>query len=502
MTAASPGARTTTTPRTALEPVLAALACALVGWLVWDPQAARTWFFADDWSYLNYILETDYALRPGELLPWASERHRALDRMLKALLFSHFGFAASSDHRVQLAIHVLTATLLFVLVRSLVASRAAAWIAAAVFLLNRFTLHTVSWFSLLHDNLTACFTVLVMLCWTRTWQPDARRWAWFAGAVLAFTLGLKAKESLVILPILVAFLSLLFRPPAERARVDAAKVGLLFAIAVVFYLSAPQYRPHTPDHPYFQSPSLAVVARSYWWYLGQILFLPTETGAWLVRLPGLAAIASIATVIALPLTALAAPGPAGRLVVFGWTMLWLGLLPTAVLPNHYDYPYYVYTPMVGGALACAGAVALLEASLPRGAARRAALAAAFGLVALAYGKTRTLPDGPWYVAVADESRRVMASLDAALPTVPQGTRLVLVGVTDTAPFKFVSWYDEGPTNVMRSWYRDPTLTATLVEREAGAAAAADAGTIVLVWTGSAFAVASKETTTPRARPPA
>jgi hypothetical protein len=498
MATAGPDARMPTRPRAAFEPLLAVLACAVLGWLAWDRLAVRTWFFADDWFYLRGIVANDYALEPGELLPWASDRNRAFDRMLKTLLFWWFGFAASTFHRIQLVLHVLTSILLFVLVRRLVPSRAAAWIAAAVFLSNRFTLYTVSWFSLLHDNLTACLSTLVLLCWVRTWQPDARRWAWLATAVVAFTLGIKAKESLILLPILVVFFIVLFRPPGERAPGETATVGLLFAIAMVFYLSAPLYRAASPDRPYFQSFDPALVARSYWWYLGQILFLPAALTDWLRELPAIARIAGIAATFAIPFTALAGAGPAARLLVFGWTMLWLGLLPTAVLPNHYNYPYYVYTPMVGGALACAGAVGLLEAAVPRGMARRLAVAAAFGLVALAYGQTRAHPASKWYIDVADESRRVMASLDATLPTVSPGTRILLVGVAKSAPFRFVSWYDEGPSNVVQSWYRDATLTASLVEREDGPAAA-EAGTIVLVWTGSTFTLSPS---TPRTQGPA
>ena len=481
----------TTRPRPTLEPLLAALACIVVGWLVWDPLATRTWFFADDWTYLQSFVAIDYALQLGELVPWATFRHRALDRTIKTILFSHFGFAASADHRIQLGIHILTSILLFVLVRSLVRARAAAWIAAAVFLLNRFTIHTVSWFSLLHDNLTACFSAIVLLCWVRSWRADARGWAWYAGAVLAFMLGLKAKEALVVLPVLVVLLSVLFRPSSAPAwPVEAAKVGVLFAIAVVFYLSAPRYLTPLPTDPYFQSFTPAVIARSYWWYLGQIAFVPAAVVTRLQQLPAVVAVAGIATIIGVPLMALAIAAPGARLLVFGWAMLWLGLLPTAVLPNHYDYAYYAYTPMVGAALASGGAVALVDGLRLPHRTRLVALAAAWGLVVLAYGKMRGLPERFWYVAVANESQRVMASLNETLPTVPHGTHLVLVGVAETSPFRWVTWYDQGPTNVVQSWYRDPTLAVTLVKDEAGARGADDAGTIVLVWTGNAFARAA------------
>lgn len=481
--------------RAQLELGLAAIACAVVGWLVWDRLATSAWFFADDWAYFRQFVSTGYALQLGELVPWATSRPRALHRTLMTLLFLQFGFESDVYHHIQLGIHVLTTILLFALVRRLVSYAPAAWMAAAVFLLNRFTLHTVSWISLLHDNLTACLSVVVLLCYGRSWQPGARGWVWFACTALAFSLGLKAKEGFVTLPIVVVLFTALFGRPSERAvLVEGVKIAVLLAIAGVFYLSAPTFPPQSPLGPYFQSFHPAVISRSLWWYAAHIVFLPASILTWLVNLPAPASVAGIAALIVTPLAAVAIPGPAGRTLAFGWMMLWLGLLPTATLPNHYAYKYYVYTPMVGAAIAFGGAIALAEALISHGRTRRIAMAAvlatASALIAASYAATRALPEMSWYSGIGTESKRVMERLTEALPSMPRRGHIVLVGVRDASPFRWVRWYDAGPSAVIQSWYRDSTLKVTLVDDERGATAdqAAPAGrsTIVLVWTGERF----------------
>jgi hypothetical protein len=89
-------------------------------------------------------------------------------------------------------------------------------------------------------------------------------------------------------------------------------------------------------------------------------------------------------------------------------MLWLGLLPTAALPNHFNYQYYVYTPMVGAAIAGGGAVAVarqLARRNTRPAAAIAVWATAWSLVAFMHAETRALPELQWPRFIAVESRR-------------------------------------------------------------------------------------------------
>lgn len=463
---------------------LAALACAVVGWWAWNPLATSAWFFADDWEYFRTFVHKGYAMHLGDLAPWATQ-HRALDRLLKTFLFVHAGFDSDIHHHVQLALHVTTSLLVFALMRRLTPYRPAAWIAAAVFLLNRFTLHTVSWISLLHDDLTACLSVLVLLCWMSSWQPGARGWAWFAAAVVAFDLGLKAKEGIVTLPVFIVMLHVFFAPRGLR-RVDLVRLGLLGTLAGVFLLCSPHFPTTDPHAPYFQSFHPVVISRSFWWYAAHMVFLSEATLAWLIHLPSWALVAGMTLVLGVPLTALAIPGAAGRIVVFGWAMLWLGLLPTAALPNHYDYEYYAYTPMVGAAIAYGGALALAATvadRMPRPRVVMAVAAAtAWTLVATAYTATRALPEMAWYAGIGADSKHVMARLSEALPAVPPHSHVVLVGVEKTSPFRWLTWYPDGPSAIIQAWYRDPTLEVTLTDDASTAAA----GDVVRVWTSDRF----------------
>jgi hypothetical protein len=81
----------------------------------------------------------------------------------------------------------------------------------------------------------------------------------------------------------------------------------------------------------------------------------------------------------------------------------------------------------------------------------------------------------------------MGRLSEALPTVPPGTRLVLIGVTGKSPFRWLTWYPTGPSAVIQAWFRDPTLDVKLEdEGDTGTAADRKAGDVVLVWKGDRF----------------
>jgi len=324
-----------------------------------------TWFFADDFGWLN--LRHDVAsigdLPRALLAPKAHGNMRPLGENLYWLgLSSVFGVDPLPFHICAFVTQAASLLLLGAIVGRLAKSRVAAFAAQLLWLVNCGLAPSLAWSSIYNQILCAFFLLLafyLMLLYAET----GRRALWM-GQWIAFALGLGALETSVVYPALAAVYAFLFAPK------------LLKKVLPMFVLSALAIWAHYRFAPF---PSGGVYAPrldfrlfdtfwTYWtWALG-----PVRSAAFGWMHCGWA----------IGLTALITVGAAALLVgslyrreyagVFGLAWFAISLAPYLVLPDH-KMDYYLAVPSIGLAIAGAwaadrarqcGAIWQIAAALP------------------------------------------------------------------------------------------------------------------------------------------
>jgi hypothetical protein len=307
-----------------------------------------TWFFADDFGWLN--LRHDVAsigdLPSALFAPKAHGNMRPLGENLYWLgLSSAFGVDPLPFHICALLTQAASLLLLGAIVGRLVASRVAAFAAQLLWLVNCGLVPALGWSSIYNQILCAFFLLLafyLMLLYAET----GRRAFWI-GQWVAFALGLGALETNVVYPVLAAVYALLF------ARKLLKKVLPMFALSALAVWAHYRFAPPLSVGVYAPrvDARLFDTAWTYWtWALGPVRF---ATFGWMPS--GLTA----------ALTALITVGAAALVVwslrrreyagLFGLAWFAIALAPYLVLPDH-KMDYYLAVPSIGLAMAGAWAV--------------------------------------------------------------------------------------------------------------------------------------------------
>jgi len=362
--------------RISLLPRLAPLLLLLV--LYWP--SLTTWFFADDFGWLN--LRHDVAsigdLPRALLAPKAHGNMRPLGENLYWLgLSSVFGVDPLPFHICAFLTEAASLLLLGAIVGRLAKSRVAALAAQLLWLVNCGLAPALAWSSIYNQILCAFFLLLafyLMLLYAQT----GRR-AWWAAQWVAFALGLGALETAVVYPALAAAYALLFAPKLLKKVLPMLALSALAIWVHVRFSPLPSAGVYAPrlDARLFDT------FWTYWtWALG-----PVRAAAFGWTHSGLA----------LALTALITAAAAALLVwglyrreyagVFGLAWFAISLGPYLVLPDHM-MDYYLAVPSVGLGIAGAwavdrarhsGAVWKLAAALPLLAYLGASLAASISM---------------------------------------------------------------------------------------------------------------------------
>jgi hypothetical protein len=307
-----------------------------------------TWFFADDFGWLNLRHDvTSIGDLPSALFsPKAHGNMRPLGENLYWLGLSEvFGVDPLPFHLCAMLTQAASLLLLGAIVRRLVQSRLAAFTAQLLWLVNCGLAPALAWSSIYNQVLCGFFLLLPFFLMLRCVETG-RRGFWI-GQWGTFALGLGALETNVVYPALAAAYALLFAPKLTKKVVPMFGVS---ALAVwVHYRFAPP--PSTGSY----SPRLdARVFDTFWtywtWALG-----PVRAAAFAWIQPGWA-------------TALTALITLGAAALVGWSLYrreYAGLLglawfviclaPYLLLPEH-KMDYYLAAPAIGLAVAGAWAV--------------------------------------------------------------------------------------------------------------------------------------------------
>jgi hypothetical protein len=327
------------------------LAAAIAGVIVF--RGALGYFFSQD-DFLG--LARAGGLAPRLAGPWRYLSHQAIFDLLRPLA----GLDATVYHLVSLASHTACVVLLAAfLMRQ--TSGPAAFLGAVYFAVHPALFSVVYWFSAIGDSLALLFALVALMLALRS---DRLRWI----ALPAFALSLAAKESTLLLPVVVA-LAGRFDPATSGASrrgsigVTLGLAGIALAYGATFVagnaFSMRGELSATAPYAFGAGAHIGANALTYLGWAVASLYpvvrgfdeavdptvYPWAIGTLVLWLAGLAS---------------------RRLRRSGWVIggaIWLGfLVPVLGLKNH-TYHYYLYAPLAGVTWCVAAAVDRLG---PRG----------------------------------------------------------------------------------------------------------------------------------------
>jgi hypothetical protein len=371
-------------------------------------------YFASDWT------EGIYGFVLDELRPFL-----AFTYWLDARLFGPI--TVSGYHATNLVLHLLNALLVLAIARSIAPREPAlAVLAGSLFVLMPSHAEPVSWISGRVDSLAALFYLGAFLCFVRF--RLANRHAWLVGALLIFTCGLFAKQSLVTFPLLILAFDL-FGPHLKDATAHRSiarlwpHVPLFVVVALYLALRHTLFGNAVREDLVTASLIKDFLVRQYF-YVKNLLPIARSSPPTMKVVAALLAIGVLAVCGRWLLARRdAVPHAMRRLLFFG--VVWY-LITVAPMVVTYVSARHLYVTCAGLSIAMAS---LILPGDPVEERRRTNIRPVMaGILVALYALASTWNVSAW-VASGVESQRFAAALPRLLQSVPRGSP-VLVDVPE------------------------------------------------------------------------
>jgi tetratricopeptide (TPR) repeat protein len=288
------------------------------------------------------------------------------------------GLDPSAYHATNIAIHVLASVAVYALLLHLLCRRArapvggegalrlAAWIGAAVFAVHPLGTQAVTYVVQRMASLAALFCVASLLLYARgRARTGARRGALWLASGLAWGLAIGSKESAATFPAVIALYEWLFHRGADRR--TALRLAGVVAVAAAASLLLMRFNYGDPFrdtfyHDFTLGERLLSQPRVLAYYVGLIAWPdPSRLSLMHDFAPSRGAFAPWTTLPALALL-LGAVYVAVRVVdrrpLYVFALAWFGLalaVEQSVFPLRLAHEHRLYLPLVGVAIAVAGA---------------------------------------------------------------------------------------------------------------------------------------------------
>jgi len=250
-------------------------------------------------------------------------------------------------HLTNILLHIIAASLVFLLLAKLNCRRALAYFLALFFLVQPVLTQAVAWIPGRNDSLLAIFVLAAFLCFLAF--QDRPRLGYYLGYLGFFVLALFTKETAIFLPFLVIFYFLLVEPDKVTRRDRGLIIFGSAALIFVWYLARHLALGVNGFSWSAALASLAGNSSALLVFLGKS-FLPFNLSV----LPVLRDAQFIYGLIVLPLLALAwlfSRRKNKSYLVFGLVWFLLFLLPSFVRPNLTGTPDFLehrlYLPLIG-----------------------------------------------------------------------------------------------------------------------------------------------------------
>ncbi len=372
-------------------------------------------YFVSDWT------EGIYGFVLDELRPFL-----AFSYWLDARLFGPI--TVSGYHATNLALHLLNALLVLAIARSIAPREPAlAVLAGSLFVLMPSHAEPVSWISGRVDSLAALFYLGAFLCFVRFRLGN--RLAWLVGAMLIFTCGLFAKQSLVTFPLLTLAFDL-FGPHLKDATANRSiarlwpHLPLFMLVALYLALRHTLFGNAVREDLVTASLIKDFLVRQYF-YVQNLLPIARS---WPPTMKAVAALMAIGVLAVCGRWLLArrdaVPHAVQRLLFFGVVWYLITIAPMVVT---YVSARHLYITCAGLSIAMAS---LILPGDPVEERRRTNIRPVMvGVLVALYALASTWNVSAW-VASGVESQRFAAALPRLLQSVPRGSP-VLVDVPES-----------------------------------------------------------------------
>lgn len=331
-------------------------------------------------------------------------------------------------HVVNVGLHAVGALLLWTFLRRLRVP--GAWIAAAVWAVHPAMVESVAWVTERKNVLSGVFYWCAMLAYGRfaglfDEEPRARRWRWYAAALVAFVCALTSKTVTSTLPAAV-LLIVWCRRGAIRTTDVWPLVPFFVAGAALGSLTSWMERhvvgASGADWDFTVAERVLIAGRAVWFYASKLL-VPVRlsfnyerwdidpSAAWQWTFP--------AGVVIVALALFAWRRRIGRAPLAAW-LFFVGTLTPAlgffdVYPMRFSFvaDHFQYLASAGLIVLVVRAVAAATRRAPRGAVAATAAAVLVGLVSLTAARARAFHDAEtlWRDTLAENPRSWLAYLN-------------------------------------------------------------------------------------------
>jgi hypothetical protein len=299
------------------------LLCLLIHW-----RGFASWFRADDFAWLGLPLNWHSVFAPmaeGTIRPFS-------ERLFFMAGFGLFGLDALPFRVMIFATEFADLALVAWIGARLTGSRAAGFLAAALWAASDTAVQPLGWVSAYNQVLCGFFLLLALQFLLRYVETGNPRYNWCQWA--AFLLGFGAMEGNVVYPALAAAYTWLCARPYLR------RVWPLFLPAAAYTAIHQAAAPAGRDPAYvlhFTGAMLRTLAKYWSWSVGPFEFwAPIPAPRWLIP----------AAVAAVSLALLAFAATRGRAAIF--CLAWFAIVIAPVLPlRDHVTEYYAFLPAIG-----------------------------------------------------------------------------------------------------------------------------------------------------------
>src|ERR1044072_7526637 len=277
--------------------------------------------------------------------------------------YTLFGANASLWHLMAVVAHVSVTMLIYLLARRLLKDEAAALIAALIFGLHPARIEAVAWVSGATEPLLALLLIpslLFYLNWrdrnNESSDDSSKQTKWLAASLGMFVLAMLAKETALVLPLIVFVYEWIFGAREGRLRTSLKRAAPYFALALV-YFAARAIALKGLGHTVTPLPPVTVLMTmpSVLWFYIKLLLWPAGLSAFYdtpyVTSPGLSNFVLPCVAIAVVAVLLRAWGRRRKEIAFASALLALPILPLLNLPVFLEgeiaHDRYLYLPSIG-----------------------------------------------------------------------------------------------------------------------------------------------------------
>ena len=416
-----------------LLPKLVPLGVFLAAFLLFAPSFGA-WFAVLDFNHLDAIRSTDattFFLRifdpsdGGRNVIGTGDLYRPIYYSVFWLEYQLFGTESMPYYVFNATLHGANAVLVYLLAWRLTRSRLASAAGALIWAFQPQYADTVAWVSSTTDLLLVFFSLSAVLLYARALETEGqRRWLGVGASFGAALLALGAKESGIVVVVLIAGYHLLLGEPdlLRRRRLPWPLLPFL-AIPLVFLPLRAALVGNLAtdgDKALFTWDVFAHIHTLAGLAAGPVVGQSVSNSAYGVS-QGAAGIALIACTVVAVLV-----GSRRGWFLVGW--FYVALAPFLVFPQVWLIGRYLYLPFVGIAILAGIAIARAAESIPAGRTVvwvRQGAGAAVVLAVLVWFGVLNVDYQHWLTAKGDEAQRFTASLQTAYPALPENGRLIV-----------------------------------------------------------------------------